>query len=91
MVKGVNPRQIYKYQTGKNLLELNDRLSVADAEQASNLHSSYSKIHVVALDYSQGTGDKTIVADLNLDPDTVKYLAEEVLRGVPIDFSEQKF
>lgn len=86
----VNPRQIAKYQTGKNLIEFNDRLAIADGKQASQIHSAFSKIYVVALDYSQGKGDKAIVADLNLDPDTAKYLAEEVLRGVQVDFSEQK-
>lgn len=86
----VNPRQIAKYQTGKNLIEFNDRLVPANGEQASQIHAKHSKIYVVALDYSQGKGDKAIVADLNIDPDTAKYLAEEVLRGTHVDFSEQK-
>lgn len=85
-----NARQIAKYQTGKNLLEFNDKLSPADPEFASQIHSKYSKIHIVALDYSQGTGDKTIIAEVNIDPDTMKFIAEEVLRGVQLDYSEQK-
>lgn len=86
----INPRQIVKYQTDKVLLEFNDHMSVADPSYASNIHSQYSKINVVAIDYSQGKKEQSIVADLNIDPDVFKYLAEEILHGTRINFSEQK-
>lgn len=76
-----NARQICKYQTNKCLLEFNDNLTLAEADAASNIHGRYSKIQVVGMDYSQGTGEKTIIADLNLDPKTAKYIAEEVVNG----------
>lgn len=85
-----NTRQIAKYQTGKALLEFNDHLQPAPIEKASNLHSSFSKIKMVGMDYSEGKGDKTVIVNLNINPDTAKYLAEEVLRGVKLEFSEQK-
>lgn len=86
----VNTRQICKYQTGKSLIEFNDRLQIAKVENAANLHSTYSKIYVVAMDYSKGKGDNTVIADLNLDPDTVKYIYDEVRSGKPLTFTEQK-
>lgn len=83
MSKYENTRQITKYQTGKALIEFNDRLRPAEAKNASNLHSNYSKIHVVAIDYSKGKGSNAVVADLNLDPDVAKTLAAMVLSFVP--------
>lgn len=85
-----NARQITKFQNSKNLIEFNDRLAVASAEAASSLHSPYSKIHVVALDYSQGTGDKTVIVEANIDPEKMKYLAHAILHGQLTRWSEQK-
>lgn len=86
----VNTRQICKYQTGKNLIEFNDRMSQADAENAGHIHSRYSKIKVVGKDYSKGTGEKAVDVELNLDPSTVKTLVEMVFSGERINFKEQK-
>lgn len=77
-----NARQICKYQTNKCLIEFNDNLVIAEPEAASNIHGKYSRIQLVAMDYSQGTGEKTIIADYNLNPETAKYIAEEVINGV---------
>jgi hypothetical protein len=85
MAKFENARQIAKYQTGKALVEFNDRLSLAEAENASTLHSNYSKIHVVGIDYAKGKGPSAVVADLNIDPDTAKTLAAMILSFVPTD------
>ncbi|WP_054698011.1 hypothetical protein [Syntrophomonas palmitatica] len=76
-----NTRQIAKYQTNKYLLEILDNLQIAEPENASNIHGKFSKIKLLALDYSQGTGDKTVTADINLNPATAKYLAEIILNG----------
>lgn len=77
-----NPRQIVKYSTNKYLIEFIDNLQTAKPEQASNIHGKYSRIKAVALDYSQGIGDKkTIAVDANLDALTLKYLAEMIINN----------
>ena len=90
--KMANPRQIHKYQTSKYLLEALDFLQPADVENASHLHHKYSRIRLVGLDYSKGTGDSTVTADINLDAGTVKYITEVILHGNynPKVYSEQK-
>jgi hypothetical protein len=89
-----NTRQIVKYQTNKYLLEIIDNLHLAEPENASNIHHKYSRLKINALDYSQGTGEKTITADANIDATTAKYIAEIALRLSPNDkikvYSEQK-
>lgn len=89
-----NPRQITKYQTGKYLLEALDFLQVADTENASHIHHKYSRIRLVGLDYSKGTGTNTVTVDVNLDPGAIKYLAEAFINSLPVSgrtfFSEQK-
>lgn len=91
MDKYINRRQICKYQNSKALMEFNDKLNAAETDKAANIHSSFSKINVVAKDYSQGTGEKAINVSLNLDPETVKYIANEILQGnTTFNFSEQK-
>jgi len=91
-----NPRQIVKYQTNKYLLEVIDHLQIADPENASHIHNKYSRLKINALDYSQGTGEKTVFANANIDAVTAKYIAEIVLSspsGNPSKakvYSEQK-
>lgn len=92
-----NPRQIVKYQTNKYLLEVIDHLQIVDPENASHIHNKYSRLKINALDYSQGTGEKTVFANANIDAVTAKYIAEIVLSspsGNPSKakvYSEQKF
>jgi len=91
MEKYINRRQICKYQNAKALLEFNDKLQMADVEKAGNLHSQFSKINVIAKDYSQGTGDKAVDVALNIDPETMKYIANEILtNNTSFNFQEQK-
>jgi len=91
MEKYINRRQITKYQNAKVLMEFNDKLQIAETDKAGNIHSSFSKINVVAKDYSNGTKEKAINVALNLDPETTKYIANEITKGNPqFDFSEQK-
>jgi len=86
-----NPRQITKYQTDKKLIEFNDKLSPAAVENASRIHAGWSKINVVGIDYTEGKKEKAVVADINIDPITVKYLYSEVSRNEKnLDFTEQK-
>lgn len=74
----INPRQITKYQNSKIVLEFNDKLFPANTENASNLHASFSKIHVVAVDTTNGKGPNAVVVECNLDPIKVKRLYEKV-------------
>jgi len=91
MDRFINRRQICKYQNAKALMEFNDKLQEADTEKASNIHSQFSKINLTAKDYSQGTGEKAINVNLNLDPETAKYIANEIIKGNTVfDFVEQK-
>lgn len=88
-----NPRQITKYQTNKYLIEALDFLQVADKENASNIHHKYSRIRLVGLDYGKGTGTNTVSVYANLDPVTIKYLAEILINTKPASgrmFAEQK-
>jgi hypothetical protein len=92
-----NPRQIAKYQTNKYLLEVIDNLRIAETENASRIHHKYSRLKLIALDYSKGTGNQTISADANIDAVTVKYIAEIMLNGAIMPpgkqikiYSEQK-
>lgn len=82
----INTRQIVKYQTGRALVEFNDKLSIADPEKASNLHSNFSKIKIVANNYENGS----IITEANINPDTMKLLATMILSGEKIEYSEQK-
>lgn len=76
-----NPRQIIKYQTNKYLLEVIDNLQIANPGNASHIHNKYSRLKINALDYSQGTGEKAVFADVNIDAISAKYIAEIVLSG----------
>lgn len=84
-----NPDQICKYQTSKTLIEFRDRLQAAPAEQASNLHSPFSKINVVAMDYSNKE-EGTVIVEVNLDPEVLKYIANELLLGKQFAWEQQK-
>jgi len=85
-----NPRQIYKYQTKKALMAFVDNLQVEDGANASSIHNTYSKIRIFTQDYSQGVGEKNIIATANLDPSTMKYIAESILAGQAFNFYENK-
>lgn len=79
----INPRQICKFQNDRLVVEFNDKLFPANAENAANLHASYSKIYVVGIDTTNGKGPDAVVADCNIDPIKVKRLYEKVLFFTP--------
>lgn len=74
--------QISKYQTGKKLIELVSRLKPGYPAQNMDanitLHHNWSKIGITLLDYSNGTGPKTISCRCNIDPDLIRYLLENL-------------
>lgn len=74
-------KQIAIFQTGKKLLEFKDNLNPATAENYANVHCCGgkkgipSRIGLLALDYSTGTGaDKTKSAAANLSVSEVRRL-----------------
>lgn len=73
-----NMYQITKFQNSKKLLEFNDKMSPANTEWGSNIHSNFSKIGIVIVDTSNGGGEKALVADCNVDPIKIKRLYEKV-------------
>jgi hypothetical protein len=94
-------RQITVYQTSKKLVEFNDKLKTASVENYAHLHADSEKgvdgrrriscIGVKMLDYSGGTGDKTISVEANLSPDNLLFLFEQVRANVPgFEFTEDK-
>lgn len=74
--------QISKYQTGKKLIELVSRLKIGyppEKEDANiKLHHNWSKIGLTLLDYSNGTGAKTVICRCNIDPELVRFLFENL-------------
>ena len=85
--------QISVYKTDKYLIEFLDRLNLAPIEYYAIMHSRgfegadgrkiYSTIGVHARNYSGGTGDKSIVADLNISPEEALFIYNAVKSGMP--------
>jgi len=74
-----NSRQISICHGTKKLLEVNDNMSINDYSEnggviGSTVHSKYSKIKLVALDWSKGNKDKAVVTSFNLDIGEAKVL-----------------
>lgn len=94
-------RQISVYQTDKKLVELLDKLKLASVENYAHLHAcgerdangfkQISCIGIKMLDYSNGTGQKTVTVEANLTPDTLIYLFEQIRANTPgFSFTEEK-
>ena len=85
--------QISKYQTNKKLIELVDKLKATTSENAPHIHAGKCKetttdgkrliscIGVKLLDYSAGTGDKTISVDANILPEQCEWIYAALWRG----------
>lgn len=73
-------RQITKYQTDKKLIAFNDKLVAAKVSDYATMHSAGghktipSRIGIKMLDYSTGTGDKTVTVEANLSPEDIAYI-----------------
>jgi hypothetical protein len=81
--------QITKYQTNKKLIAFTDKLVLATVEQYATIHSAGgksgnfpSRIGVNLLDYSKGTGDKTIQLAVNLSVQDIAWLNENIKKVV---------
>ena len=85
--------QIAKYQTSKKLMELVDKLKPTTPENAPHIHAGRCKemdgnnrrliscIGVRLLDYSAGTGAKTVQVDANISPEQCMWIHAILLRG----------
>lgn len=84
-------RQISKYATTKKLIELNDKMRLAPIEYYGHVQATGDKnqegknvtslIGITMLDYSKGTGDKTVSVEANVTPDELMYIFSKLNQG----------
>lgn len=85
-------RQISKYATTKKLIEFNDKMRLSPIEYYAHVQATGDKNHegknvtsligITMLDYSNGTGDKTISVEANITPDELMYVFSKLNQGV---------
>lgn len=76
------------YKTGKNIVDFQSFMQSTD--QFYQIHSPFSKIKAILIDFSNGTGDARIEVSANMDVTWVKYVAKEILAGSENNFSFEK-
>ena len=84
-------KQITKYVTTQKLLEFNDKLRLPPLEYYAHVHANGDKndkgknvtslIGITMLDYSNGTGDKTISVEANIAPDDLMFIIMNIRKG----------
>lgn len=82
----INTRQISKSNNKTKLIEFNDRLQHNNFSEEtgvckSTVHSKYSRIQAVIVDWTAGKKDKAVVVTHNISPINIKLIAEMVLKG----------
>ena len=85
-------RQIAKYATDKKLIEFNDKMRLPPVECYAHIQATGDKnkdgknvnslIGIIMLDYSNGTGNKTISVEANITPDELMYVFSKLNQGV---------
>ena len=85
-------RQISKYATTKKLIEFNDKMRLAPVEYYGHVQATGDKNHegknvtsligITMLDYSKGTGGKTVSVEANITPDELMYVFSKLNQGV---------
>lgn len=94
-------RQIAKYATNKKLIEFTDKMRVPPVDFYAHIQANGDKdndgkninslIGITMLDYSAGTGDKTVSVDANISPDELMYVFSKLNQGVEtFDLSQDK-
>ena len=83
--------QICKVQTDRKLIAVYDQLRIATlthyaqlhakGEYLENGHKAHSLIKVTIQDYSNGTGDKNIIAQFNLAPEQIQFILTRITAG----------
>ena len=84
-------KQITKYMTAKRLMEFNDKLRLPPLEYYAHVHANGDKngagknvtslIGITMLDYSNGTGDKTVSVEANITPDELMFILMNIRKG----------
>ena len=84
-------KQITKYVTIQKLMEFNDKLRLAPLEYYAHVHANGDKngagknvtslIGIKMLDYSKGTGDKTVSVEANITPDDLMFVLMNIRKG----------
>lgn len=85
-------KQISKYATSGKLIEFIDKLNVpsitnyahvqASGDKDSDGNTIYSNIGIKMLDYSNGTGEKTISVEANISSDDLLFILNKVKIGL---------
>jgi len=83
--------QICKVQTDRKLIAVYDQLKCAalthyaqlhaKGEYKENDHKANSLIKVTIQDYSNGTGDKNVIAQFNLAPEQIQFILTRITAG----------
>ena len=84
--------QIAKYATDKKLIEFTDKLNLPPVEFYAHVQANgdknaagntiYSNIGMKLLDYTNGTGDKTVSVEANVSSDELMFVFEKLRQGV---------
>lgn len=92
--------QIAVYKTNKKLIEILDKLNPATVGSYAHLHADhmredgsrqYSLLGLVLLDYSKGTGDKTVRVSANVTSEDLAYILSQLQQGKDeINFVQEK-
>lgn len=83
--------QICKVQTDRKLIAVYDQLKCvalthyaqlhAKGEYLENGHKAHSLIKLTIQDYSNGTGDRNIIAQFNLAPEQIQFILTRITAG----------
>ena len=83
--------QICKVQTDRKLIAVYDQLKCAalthyaqlhaKGEYKENDHKANSLIKITIQDYSNGTGDKNVIAQFNLAPEQIQFILTRITAG----------
>lgn len=81
-----NLRQITRANGKNKLVEFNDNMQFNDFSdkggvKKSRVHSKFSKIEVVMVDWSLGKKNKAVVISHNFNPSTIKAIANAIISG----------
>lgn len=94
-------RQITKYATNKKLIEFTDKMRAPAVDFYAHIQANGDKdkdgkninslIGITMLDYSAGTGGKTVSVDANVSPDELLYVFSKLQQGVEsFEFTQEK-
>ena len=94
-------RQIVKYATSKKLIEFNDKMKLPPVQYYAHIQACGDKdeegknisslIGIKLLDYTNGTGDKTVSVEANIAPDELMYVLSKLKQSVEMfDFAQDK-